>query len=72
MPSHHYLCSNLPSHNYFISAQATVTPSPHVCYSSPSPHFCCSSPSFQSMERRKVQDAIEEDEEQEEREGIKR
>ncbi|CAF2097664.1 unnamed protein product [Brassica napus] len=49
----------------------TVTPSPHVCYSFPSPHPCYSLPSFQLMERRKIHDAIEEEEEQEEREQIK-
>ena len=78
----HTVASSL--HRTITSAQArhhtvtspllklTVMTSPHVCYSSPSPHPCYSLPSFQLMERRKIHDAIEEEEEQEEREGIKR
>ncbi|KAL0685101.1 hypothetical protein Bca4012_051949 [Brassica carinata] len=61
-PSHHYLCSS--SHTVTSPLlKLTVTPSPHVCYSFPSPHPCYSLPSSHLMERRKIHDAIEEEEE---------
>ncbi|KAF3575949.1 hypothetical protein DY000_02034596 [Brassica cretica] len=58
-----YLLS--PSHHYTVTSpmlKLTVMSSPHVCYSSPPLHICYNSPSFQSMEKRKIHDAIEEEE----------
>jgi len=64
--SHRHAITSAQARSHTVTSpllKLTITPSPHICFSSPSPHLCYNSPSFQSMEKGKIQDATEEEEE---------